>query len=166
MKIFEIERSVELPFLREKMFDFFSRAENLELLTPPWLSFNVVTPTPIRMCEGALIDYRLRVRGIPLRWRSEITVWDPPYRFVDVQLRGPYRMWHHEHRFTEVEGGTRVEDRVKYAVLGGSLVNKLFVAPDVRRIFDYRTQRLRELFEASTDGRPRGAVPAVPGVAA
>ena len=149
MKIFECERSATLPFPRERVFDFFSRAENLELLTPPWLSFNILTPAPIRMGEGALIDYRLRLHGIPITWRSEITVWEPPYRFVDEQRRGPYRLWVHTHRFTEVDGGTQVEDLVKYAVVGGSLINKLFVAPDIKRIFDYRQTRLRELFETS-----------------
>ena len=146
MKIHRFEREATLPFPLERVFDFFSRAENLGLLTPPWLSFHILTPLPIRMCEGALIDYRIRVRGIPMKWRSEITVWEPPYRFVDEQLRGPYRLWHHEHRFSEVDGGTKVEDRVKYAVLGGSLVDRWFVAPDVGRIFDYRQQRLHELF--------------------
>ena len=159
MKIFELNRSVLLPYPRERVFDFFSKAENLELLTPPWLSFNILTPTPIRMCEGALIDYQLRIHGIPLKWRSEITVWDPPYRFVDEQLRGPYRRWVHEHRFTEVEGGTLVEDQVRYAVLGGALINKLFVAPDVNRIFDYRRDRLRSLFEESGGGRAAGSQP-------
>lgn len=149
MKTFQLERSSLLPFPRERVFDFFSRAENLELLTPPWLSFRILTPKPIQMCEGALIEYRLRLHGIPLPWRSEITVWDPPYRFVDEQRFGPYRKWVHEHRFTETDGGTLVEDHVEYAVLGGSLVNKLFVAPDVNRIFDYRQQQLQEIFESS-----------------
>ncbi len=156
MKTFKLHREAILPFPRERFFDFFSKAENLELLTPPWLSFKIVTPLPIQMCVGALIDYRISLRGIPLRWRSEITVWDPPYRFVDEQLRGPYRSWVHEHRFTEVDGGTLVEDQVEYAVLGGSLVNRLFVAPDVNRIFDYRQKRLRELFESHRDGGPQG----------
>jgi hypothetical protein len=154
MKTFELERSTLIPFPRERVFDFFSKAENLERLTPPWLSFQILTPPPIHMCEGALIDYRLRLRGIRLRWQSEITVWDPPYRFVDEQRRGPYRLWVHEHLFEDVDGGTRVDDRVKYAVLGGTVVNKLFVAPDVRRIFDYRQERLRELFEVSRQDRP------------
>ena len=162
MKPFILERSTILPYPIERVFDFFSEAENLESLTPPWLSFRILTPRPIHMCEGALIDYQLRLRGIPLGWRSEITVWEPPHRFVDEQRRGPYRLWAHEHRFTEVDGGTKVEDRVKYAVLGGSLVARLFVAPDVRRIFDYRQQRLRELFESSRD---RDGIPAVIGEA-
>ncbi len=152
MKIFELERATVLPFPRDTVFDFFSKAENLELLTPPWLSFNIKTPQPIHMCEGALIDYRLRVRGIPLTWRSEITVWEPPYRFVDEQRRGPYRRWIHEHRFEEADGGTRAVDHVRYAVFGGALINKLFVAPDVRRIFAYRQQRLEQLFDASSGG--------------
>jgi ligand-binding SRPBCC domain-containing protein len=156
MRTFDFERSITLPFPQERVFDFFARAENLELLTPPWLSFRILTPQPIRMGEGALIDYRLRLHGIPLRWRSEITIWEPPHRFVDAQRRGPYRLWVHEHRFTEVDGGTRVEDRVQYAVLGGTLIDKLLVAPDVKRIFDFRQERLRALFPTSRDGHPGG----------
>ncbi len=158
MKIFELHREAILPFPRERVFDFFSKAENLELLTPPWLSFKILTPLPIQMCEGALIDYRISLRGLPMGWRTEITTWEPPYRFVDQQLRGPYRQWIHEHRFTEVEGGTRVEDHVHYVVLGGSLVNRFFVAPDVNRIFDYRQKRLRELFEEGHDSRAEGLI--------
>lgn len=156
MKTFTLERSTRLPFPRETVFEFFSQPENLELLTPPWLSFQILTPRPIRMCEGALIDYRLRLRGIPLRWRSEITIWEPPYRFADEQRRGPYRQWVHEHRFEEVDGGTRVVDHVTYAVLGGTLVDRLFVAPDVNRIFDYRQERLQEIFATSDPRRAAG----------
>ena len=157
MKTYTFEQSTIVPYSLERVFDFFSKAENLEELTPPWLSFRILTPLPIHMCEGALIDYRLKVRGIPLAWRSEITVWDPPHRFVDEQRRGPYRKWVHEHSFSEVEGGTLAKDRVEYAVLGGTLIDKLLVAPDVRRIFDYRQQRLRELFEESLDLRADAA---------
>lgn len=134
---------------REEVFPFFADASNLEAITPPWLSFRIVTPRPIEMRVGARIDYKLRVRGLPLRWRSEITVWEPPHRFVDVQLRGPYRRWHHEHRFEERDGGTLVLDRVEYAVWGGSLVDRLFVARDVRTIFEYRRKLLAERFEAA-----------------
>ena len=167
MKTFGIERSTKVPFPLEGVFDFFARAENLELLTPPWLSFQILTPRPIRMNEGALIDYRLRLHGIPLRWRSEITAWEPPHRFVDEQRRGPYRLWVHEHRFTEADGGTRVEDRVRYSVLGGALVDKLLVAPDVKRIFDYRQERLRPLLETAHGRRTEGLpVAAASGVVA
>lgn len=146
MKTFRFERSITVPFPIEKVFEFFSQAKNLEVLTPPWFNLHILTPQPVTMEEGAMLDYRLKVRWVPLRWRSEITTWDPPHVFVDEQRRGPYRYWKHEHRFVEVDGGTRVEDHVEYAVLGGSLVNALFVAPDLKKVFDYRETRLAELF--------------------
>ena len=92
------------------------------------------------------IDYRLRVRGLPIRWQSEITVWEPPVRFVDQQTRGPYQVWIHEHTFSEHEGGTIAGDNVVYAVPGGKLVQKLLVAPDLDRIFHYRHEVLRNIF--------------------
>ncbi len=95
---------------------------------------------------GTLIDYRLRLHGIPIRWQSEISVWEPPLRFVDRQTRGPYRLWIHEHRFVEQEGGTLVIDHVNYRVPGGSLINRLFIVPDLRKIFGFRMQKLQELF--------------------
>ena len=98
------------------------------------------------MHPGAEIEYRLKVRGFPLRWKSKITVWEPPHRFVDEQLRGPYRIWIHEHRFTDEAGGTLCEDHVQYAPLGGALINKLFVARDVQKIFAYRSERLQQIF--------------------
>ena len=101
------------------------------------------------MKVGALIDYRLRFRGFPIKWRSEILVWEPPHRFVDSQVRGPYRKWVHEHKFVEREGGTLASDRVDYSVLGGSLVNTLLVRRDVERIFTYRRRRLTEIFDKS-----------------
>ena len=102
--LLETELSFERP--RDEVFSFFAEASNLETITPPWLRFAIVTPRPIEMGLGALIDYDLRIRGLPVRWRSEITVWDPPYRFVDEQRRGPYRRWRHEHRFEERDGET------------------------------------------------------------
>ena len=128
------------------VFPFFSDASNLQRITPPWLNFEVTSPTPIEMKTGQIIDYRLKVRGIPVRWRSEITEWQPPYRFVDEQIRGPYKVWHHEHRFVEQGAKTICEDRVLYAVWGGPLVNRLLVEPDVKRIFEYRRKRLLEIF--------------------
>ena len=135
-----------LPRPRAEVFPFFADARNLGVITPPWLSFEVLTPSPIGMRAGALIDYRLRFRGLPLRWRTEITVWEPPSRFVDRQLRGPYRLWHHAHTFEERDGGTLCRDEVRYAVLGGEWVNRLFVRRDVGRIFAFRRQKLLELF--------------------
>lgn len=96
--------------------------------------------------RGTLINYKLRVRGIPLSWQSRISVWEPPLRFVDEQVRGPYRLWHHEHVFEEVNGGTLCRDCVDYAVYGGRLINSLLVQPDLTTIFSFRQQKLRELF--------------------
>ena len=110
------------------------------------LRFSVVTPTPMDIQAGTRIDYRLRFRGCPLRWRSEITEWAPPHRFSDMQVRGPYRRWIHEHSFTERDGGTLAGDRVQYAVWGGALVDKLVIRRDVERIFDYRKQTLTAMF--------------------
>ena len=142
MRIFKLDNEVWLPRPIDEVFEFFSDARNLETLTPPMLRFEVLTPPPIRMAVGTVIDYKLRLRGVPIKWQSEITAWEPPYRFVDEQRRGPYSMWVHEHTFVEKDGGTLAVDKVKYAVPGGALVNKLFVARDVRRIFEYRTERM------------------------
>ena len=95
-----------------------------------------------------MIDYKLRLHGIPIRWQSEISIWEPPTRFVDRQTRGPYRLWHHEHSFVERDGGTLVIDHVNYRPPGGRLVNRLFVVPDLRKIFGFRMQKLSELFGA------------------
>jgi ligand-binding SRPBCC domain-containing protein len=146
MKSFLFETSLWLPRPRKGVFEFFADALNLEEITPPWLQFHVVTPAPIQIHQGATIDYKLRIRGIPVRWRTRITAWDPPARFVDEQVQGPYRLWIHEHRFTEKEGGTLCEDMVKYFPLGGALIDKLFVKRDVREIFAFRAMRLQELF--------------------
>jgi ligand-binding SRPBCC domain-containing protein len=130
----------------EEVFAFFADPGNLEAITPPWLKFEILTPRPIVMRPGALIDYRLKVRRVPLRWRTEITAWEPPHLFVDEQLRGPYRLWVHEHRFRAVGGGTAVSDRVRYRVPGGRLVSWLFVRRDVKRIFAFRRQSLQARF--------------------
>lgn len=151
--MFTLESEIRLAAPLSEVFPFFADAHNLERLTPSFLRFEVLTPAPIEMRPGALIDYRLRVRGVPLRWRTEITAWEPPYRFVDQQLRGPYRAWIHEHRFEEIDGQTVARDRVRYSHVGGSLVNRLIVAPDVRRIFDYRARVLRELFGSPVASR-------------
>ncbi|MDB5344513.1 MAG: cyclase/dehydrase [Schlesneria sp.] len=135
-----------LPHPINEVFGFFADAFQLEQITPPWLHFHVQTPRPIALQAGSLIDYKLRLHGIPIRWRTEISEWEPPYRFVDRQLHGPYRLWRHLHTFEERDGGTLVKDHVDYAVPGGSLIDRFFVRPDLRRIFAFRDQKLRQLF--------------------
>jgi ligand-binding SRPBCC domain-containing protein len=146
MKIFTLETQLWLPRPVSEVFSFFADAGNLQELTPPWLNFQILTPRPIEMGEGTIIDYKLYIRGIPIRWQSEITVWDPPTRFIDKQRRGPYRLWVHEHPFREEDGGTVVEDSVRYATLGGAFINWLVVRPDLDGIFDYRHRRLLNIF--------------------
>jgi ligand-binding SRPBCC domain-containing protein len=134
-----------LPRPLPEVFEFFSDASKLEILTPPWLSFQILTPTPIPMAAGALIDYRLKLRGVPIRWRTRISEWEPMHHFVDEQLRGPYWLWHHTHLFEEQEGGTLVTDRIDYSVPGGALIHWLLVKGDLHRVFNYRLERLAEL---------------------
>ncbi len=104
-----------------QVFPFFADARNLEAITPPLLGFRVVTPDPIEMRVGTLIQYRLRLHGVPVYWLTSIQAWDPPHRFVDVQVRGPYGLWHHTHTFEEVDGGTLMRDTVRYAIGFGPL---------------------------------------------
>lgn len=142
---YRLETALWLPRSLDEVFDFFSDPFRLEDITPPWLHFQILTPGPFTIHAGTLIDYRLSWHGIPLRWRTEIAVWESPVRFVDRQLIGPYNWWYHEHIFRPEREGTRVIDRVDYAVPGGALVHRWFVQGDLRRIFEFRTRRLREL---------------------
>lgn len=146
MKTYNLQRELVVPATIDEVFAFFGEPENLERLTPPLLSFNIrdVSERPLR--AGTLIRYRLRVRGIPMGWTTLISHWDPPHGFVDEQLKGPYRLWHHTHTFEEHPDGTLVRDHVRYAMWGGALIRKLFVERDLERIFDFRTQTLKELF--------------------
>jgi ligand-binding SRPBCC domain-containing protein len=137
--VLEQVQRIELPV--EQVFAFYAEARNLEAITPPWLGFRVLTPGAIAMRPGALIEYRLRLHGVPLRWRTRIAVWEPPRRFVDVQVRGPYALWEHTHDFTPVDGGVEIRDRVRYALpLGvlGRLAHTLLVRRDLERIFAFR----------------------------
>jgi ligand-binding SRPBCC domain-containing protein len=140
------EQYVDRPLV--DVFDFFAEAHNLERITPPWLSFTVLTPDPIEMRVGTLIDYRLRVHGIPLRWTSRIEDWEPGRSFVDRQLRGPYGLWHHRHTFAAEGQGTVVRDEVDYALPFGALgdlTHPLFVRRDLERIFTYRHEAVPRL---------------------
>ena len=145
-----------LPQSPDELFPFFADAFNLEQITPPFLQFRVLTDPPIAMHPGTLIDYQLRLHRIPMRWTTRIAEWDPPHRFVDEQLAGPYRKWHHEHTFEPAGSGTLMRDRVEYAPPGGRLVNFLMVERSVRRIFTYRCRRLEAIF---ADGEPASSLP-------
>ncbi len=139
---------IELPAPRSEVFDFFSKASNLELLTPAFVNFKILTPLPIEMRSGAKIDYRIRLKGIPIRWRTNICVWEPEERFVDEQIRGPYRKWHHEHVFIDQGDTTLMKDIVHYRVWLSSIFHPLMVKRDLLRIFEYRQRKILELFSA------------------
>jgi len=144
-----LRREQRIPRTPDEVFDFFSDAANLGELTPPWLGFRILTPGPILIGAGARIQYSLAVHGLPMRWTTEIRRWDPPFRFIDVQLSGPYQLWHHTHRFEVCNGGTRMTDIVRYRLpLGpiGRAINALLVRRDIEQIFDYRFERINELF--------------------
>ena len=148
-KAYELLATVELAASRDELFDFFGDAFQLERITPPWLSFHVHTPAPIKMKTGTLIDYRLKLRGIPIRWRTEISEWNPPGLFTDKQLVGPYSLWEHHHSFEPTENGTRVVDRVFYRVPGGPLIHRLFVKGELAKIFEYRQKQMFSMFGAT-----------------
>ena len=144
-----LRREQRLPGTPDEVFPFFADAGNLEAITPDWLAFSVVTPRPIEMRVGALIEYRLRLHGIPVSWLTRIEEWEPGARFVDMQLAGPYKLWHHTHEFEpDGGGGTLMRDTVRYALpLGplGEAARRLFVARDLSAIFDHRTKRVADL---------------------
>ena len=146
MKEFTLHREQQIDAELDLVFAFFADARNLQRLTPPWLRFEILTPQPIEMAVGTVIDYRLRLHGLPVRWQSEITEWDPMRSFVDEQVRGPYHYWIHRHEFEAHEGGTLVRDHVRYAVPGGTIVQRLFIEPDLERIWGYRARQLEQLF--------------------
>ncbi len=125
----------------DAVFPFFADARNLQALTPDWLHFQIVTPPPVEMRPGALIEYRISLHGLPMSWLTEITDFAPPVRFVDKQLRGPYRSWIHTHRFVPRDGGTLMSDEVEYDMVGAWLVAP-FIRRDLRKIFAHRHQAL------------------------
>ena len=149
IRVLERKQRVGLPLA--EAFEFYGDAFNLEEITPPFLDFRVATPAPIEMREGALIEYRLRLHGVPIRWRTRIEAWEPPHRFVDVQLTGPYALWHHTHTFeADGAGAVWIGDRVRYAIpFGplGALADRLLVRRDVEQIFDYRREAVARRLE-------------------
>lgn len=147
----KIHDEVWLPQPIERVFGFFSNAANLNQITPAWLDFKIITPMPVKMRPGALLEYRLKLRGLPIRWLTEITLWEPPHKFVDHQLQGPYRKWIHTHSFEEEDDGTIVRDQVEYEIFGWivePLIYRLFVGPDVERVFAFRRSMLKKIFHA------------------
>lgn len=145
--VYRLTTELELPAPRAEVFRFFADAYRLESITPPWLHFAVQTPRPIEMQPGTLIDYKLKLHGIAIHWRTRISEWEQPLRFVDEQIAGPYRQWRHLHTFEEVDGQTICRDQVDYSVPGGELVHWLMVKRDVRQIFEYRREMLAHLFQ-------------------
>ena len=140
-----LHTTLELPLPVEAVFPFFAAAVNLERITPPELHFEILTPMPIETRLGTLLDYRLSLFGVPFRWRTEIAAWDPPNRFVDVQLRGPYDLWIHTHTFSATEAGTRIDDQVRYRLPLSPLGDIAFplVKRRLARVFSYRQQAVR-----------------------
>ena len=149
MKYYEldVEQFIDQPV--EKVFEFFSRPENLEEITPPRLGFTIMTPSPIPMEKGSLIDYTIRILGFPVHWRTLITSYDPPNGFVDEQIKGPYVLWHLKHSFKNENGGTIIRDTVRYAVpLGiiGRFLNLIWIRKDLKDIFAYRRNFIANKF--------------------
>ena len=152
MLFHELTRQQQLPRPLERIFPFFEKPENLGLITPPALGFQLLTPSPVEMKLGQIIDYQIRLSGVPLRWRSLISAYDPPHLFVDKQLIGPYGYWHHLHRFEQKGSHTLIVDRVIYALpvhlprpMQGA-AHRLYVAPALKRIFDYRQRVFAQIF--------------------
>jgi len=154
---FILETHQEIARPLPKVFAFFAAPENLEAITPPWLNFRILTPSPIRMAKDAIIEYKIRLRGIPIRWKTRITEYQPLHKFIDMQIRGPYLLWEHTHTFEAMQSpdgceATRILDRVRYVprdippwvpLLGGA-IHRWMVRPELERIFQYRKERIAQ----------------------
>lgn len=143
-----LRREQWVPRPLPEVFEFFANAQNLAELTPPWLGFRILTPGEIHLATGTLIRYRIGLHGIPVRWTTQIRRWEPPFLFTDVQLSGPYRLWHHTHRFEACKGGTHMKDIVRYRLPFGWLgrvIQATMVRRDLEKIFDYRFERVQQL---------------------
>jgi ligand-binding SRPBCC domain-containing protein len=156
-RTYVLERTQVVPFELEEAFAFFADPHNLERITPPWLRFRIVA-APERLTRGAVLRYRLRLSGVPIRWRTEIVEWTPPRGFVDLQRHGPYRLWEHAHRLRAVEGGTEIYDHVRYRLFGGPfgvLVHRALVRRWLEAIFDYRGAAVVKELRRARDVPPR-----------
>jgi len=147
-----LKRSLTLNLPRERVFAFFADAGNLERITPPQLNFHIITPQPIDIKQGALIDYKLKLRGLPLIWRTVISVWRPPFEFVDEALKSPYKQWIHRHTFTALpDGATQIDDEVRYRLplepLGD--IAHFLVKKELNYIFDFRNRAVAEILRTN-----------------
>lgn len=143
-----LERELTLALPRARVFEFFADAANLERITPPQLNFHIVTAQPISISKGTLIEYKLRLHGFPMTWRTEIAEWDPPYSFVDRQLSGPYRQWIHRHTFTEIDANmTLIQDQVRYRLPAEPIgdIAHFIVRGELDKIFDFRQKTVAEI---------------------
>ena len=156
MTLYTLRRTQLLPGSPAEVFPFFERPENLSRIVPSWLRFRILTPSPVAMSVGTLIDYTIRWLAFSMRWRTLITTHRSPERFVDVQILGPYSYWHHSHRFSAVEGGTRMEDEVVYAVPGGfagRILHGLLIRRQLEAIFDHRARAIEAVFREEGEER-------------
>jgi hypothetical protein len=157
MKTYVLERIQTLPRPVNEVFPFFEAPENLGRITPPWLAFRMLTPSPVDIKQGTLIEYTIRWLGIPIRWRTLIVAYQPPGLFVDEQLKGPYSFWHHTHSFVSADVGTEMSDLVRYRLPGailGDLLHRLFIRRQLDQNFDYRERTIAEIFASPTVLRP------------
>ena len=149
MKVYTLKKEQKISKNILDVFDFFSRPENLATITPPKMKFKILTPKPIEMKEGALIDYTVRILGFPIRWRTLITKYDPPNIFVDQQLKGPYSLWHHTHTFTKIsDNETLIKDIVTYSIpfgFIGRIAHSIYIKKDLEKIFLYRKNKIADL---------------------
>ncbi len=152
MKIYELNKIQFINQPIDVVFNFFSKPENLALITPSKLAFKILTPTPIMITKGTLIDYTIRLMRFPVHWRTLITKYNPPYEFVDEQIKGPYLFWHHTHTFKAVNGGSEIKDKVRYSIpMGylGQFIHKIWIKKDLEKIFEYRKAVIDKLFNQS-----------------
>ena len=150
MKLYTFKKEQKISKSIIDVFDFFSKPENLSVITPNKMDFKILTPSPIEMKEGTLIDYTVKIMSFPIRWRTLITKYDPPNMFIDQQLKGPYSMWHHTHLFEKTnDNETLIKDVILYAVpfsFIGSITHSLYIKRDLENIFDYRSQEIKRIF--------------------
>ena len=156
MKVYKLKFKQVINSSLDDVFSFFSNPENLSKITPEKLGFNILTPTPIKMKEGQLIDYSIKLLGKKIRWRTMITEYIPKVKFVDQQLKGPYSMWHHTHEFRDIDGKVEMTDEIYYVMpfgILGRLVNFLFVSRDLNNIFKHRVEIINKIFDTNYKGK-------------